>query len=79
MPTFAQGSRSQLAFAKESTYGTAVTVTTNLPFNTHSLTLNKERVAGNEIQKERMDRVYRHGNGTASGYIVVDLRTDKYD
>lgn len=79
MPTFAQGSRSQLAFAKESTYGTAVTVTTNLPFNTHSLTLNKERVAGNEIQKDRMDRVDRHGNVSASGDIVVDLRHGTYD
>ena len=79
MATFAQGSRSQLAFAKESTYGTAVTVDTNLPFNTHSLSLSKERVAGNEIQKDRMARVDRHGNKSVAGDITVDLRHGTYD
>lgn len=76
---FSQGSRSQLAFATETTFGTSVTVDTNLPFNTHSLNLTKDRVAGNEIQADRMARVDRHGNQQVGGDIVVDLRSGTYD
>ena len=76
---FSQGSRSQLAFATETLFGTNVTVDTNLPFNTHSLNLTKDRVAGNEIQADRMARVDRHGNQQVGGDIVVDLRSGTYD
>ena len=76
---FAQGSRSRLAFGVESAFGTAATSYTNLPFNTHSLNLSKERVAGNEIQPDRMPRVDRHGNRSVAGDITVDLRDTAYD
>ena len=76
---FAQGSRSRLAFGVESTFGTAATSYTNLPFNSHSLNLSKERVAGNEIQPDRMPRVDRHGNRSVAGDITVDLRDSAYD
>jgi len=76
---FAQGSRSRLAFGVESTFGSAASSYTNLPFNTHSLTLSKERVAGNEIQPDRMPRVDRHGNRSVAGDITVDLRDSAYD
>ena len=76
---FAQGSRSQLALGAQSAFGTAVTVDTNLPFNSHSLNLSKDRVQGNEIQPDRMDRVDRHGNKTVAGDIAVDLRNLTYD
>ena len=76
---FAQGSRSRLAFGVESTFGTAATSYTNLPFNSHSLNLSKERVAGNEIQPDRMPRVDRHGNRSVAGDITVDLRDTAYD
>lgn len=76
---FAQGSRSRLAFGVESTFGSAATSYTNLPFNTHSLNLSKERVAGNEIQPDRMPRVDRHGNRSVAGDIAVDLRDTAYD
>ena len=76
---FAQGSRSRLAFGVESTFGTAATSYTNLPFNTHSLNLSKDRVAGNEIQPDRMPRVDRHGNRSVAGDITVDLRDTAYD
>ena len=76
---FAQGSRSRLAFGVESTFGTAATSYTNLPFNSHSLNLSKERVAGNEIQPDRMPRVDRHGNRSVAGDITVDLRDTDYD
>ena len=76
---FAQGSRSRLAFGVESAFGTAASSYTNLPFNTHSLNLSKERVAGNEIQPDRIPRVDRHGNRSVAGDIAVDLRDTAYD
>jgi len=72
---FAQGSRSSLSFITESTFGTTPAGNfTNLPFSTHSLNLTKDRVAGTDIQADRMARVDRHGNRQVGGDIVVDLR-----
>lgn len=77
---FAQGSRSSLSFIVESTFGTTPSGNfTNLPFSTHSLNLTKDRVAGNDIQSDRMPRVDRHGNRQAGGDIAVDLRDADYD
>ena len=77
---FAQGSRSSLSFIVESTFGTTPAGNfTNLPFSTHSLNLTKDRVAGNDIQADRMPRVDRHGNRQVSGDIAVDLRDADYD
>ena len=77
---FAQGSRSSLSFITEATFGTTPAGNfTNLPFSTHSLNLTKDRMAGNDIQSDRMPRVDRHGNRQVSGDIVVDLRDGDYD
>lgn len=77
---FAQGSRSSLSFITESVFGTTPAGNfTNLPFSTHSLNLTKDRVAGNDIQSDRMQRVDRHGNRQVAGDIVVDLRDGDYD
>ena len=77
---FAQGSRSSLSFIVESTFGTTPAGNfTNLPFTTHSLNLTKDRVAGNDIQADRMPRVDRHGNRSVAGDIVADLRDADYD
>ena len=77
---FAQGSRSSLSFITESTFGTTPAGNfTNLPFSTHSLNLTKDRVAGNDIQADRMTRVDRQGNRQVGGDIVVDLRDGDYD
>ena len=77
---FAQGSRSSLSFIVESTFGTTPAGNfTNLPFTTHSLNLTKDRVAGNDIQSDRMPRVDRHGNRQTAGDIVADLRDADYD
>ena len=77
---FAQGSRSSLSFIPEVTFGTTPAGNfTNLPFSTHSLNLTKDRVAGNDIQADRMPRVDRHGNRQVSGDIAVDLRDADYD
>ena len=77
---FAQGSRSSLSSIVESTFGTTPAGNfTNLPFTTHSLNLTKDRVAGNDIQSDRMPRVDRHGNRQVAGDIVADLRDGDYD
>ena len=78
---FAQGSRSSLSFIAETAFGTTPSTPTfaNLPFNTHSLDLTKDRVEGNEIQADRMPRVDRHGNKQAGGSIEVDLRKGDFD
>ena len=77
---FAQGSRSSLSYIVESTFGTTPAGNfTNLPFSTHSLNLTKDRVAGNDIQADRMPRVDRHGNRQSGGDIVADLRKGDYD
>ena len=77
---FAQGSRSSLSYIVESTFGTTPAGDfINLPFSTHSLNLTKDRVAGNDIQADRMPRVDRHGNRQVAGDIAVDLRDGDYD
>ena len=77
---FSQGSRSSLSYIVESAFGTTPLGNfTNLPFNTHSLNLTKDRVAGNDIQADRMPRVDRHGNRQVAGDVVVDLRDADYD
>ena len=77
---FAQGSRSSLSYIVESTFGTTPAGNfTNLPFSTHGLNLTKDRVAGTDIQADRMPRVDRHGNRQAAGDIVADLRDADYD
>jgi len=80
MTCFAQGSRSSLSYIVESTFGTTPAGNfTNLPFSTQSLNLSKDRVAGNDIQADRMPRVDRHGNRQVGGDIAVDLRKGDYD
>jgi len=80
MTCFAQGSRSSLSYIVESTFGTTPAGNfTNLPFSTQSLNLSKDRVAGNDIQADRMPRVDRHGNRQTGGDIAADLRKGDYD
>jgi hypothetical protein len=43
------------------------------------LNLTKDRVAGTDIQADRMARVDRHGNRQVGGDIVVDLRDGDFD
>lgn len=81
MPTFAQGARTKLSIAPETSFGTlpGTPVATVLPYKSHSLTLNKERVQGADILSDRMGFVDRHGNRSVGGSIEVDLRRGDYD
>lgn len=78
---FSQGSRSSLAYVTETGFGvTPVSpVLTRVPIKTHSLSLTKERLQGEDIEQDRMPRVDRHGNRQAGGSIEIDLRKGDYD
>jgi len=78
---FSQGSRAGLSYVVESTFGTTPGSPSliQLPYTTQSLNLTKERVTGTDIQPDRMLRVDRHGNRSAAGDIVADLRKGDYD
>ena len=78
---FAQGSRSSLTYVVESSFGATPSAPSmiTLPYNTHSLSLVKQRVTGEEIQSDRIPRVDRHGNRNVSGDITVELRDTDYD
>jgi hypothetical protein len=78
---FAQGSRTQLAFVSEVTYGTtpATPSMVAVPFNTHSLDMTKQRVQSAEITPDRMPRVDRHGQRSVVGDIVVEMRPADHD
>jgi hypothetical protein len=78
---FSQGSRAGLSYLAETTFGVTPgsPALIQLPYTSHTLDLTKERVTGNDIQPDRMLRVDRHGNRSASGDIVVDLRKGDYD
>lgn len=79
--SFAQGSRTQLAYVVESAYGTtpATPSTILLPINTHSLNLKKSIVSSAEIRADRQVSTSRHGNKSVSGDIVCEFRADDYD
>lgn len=78
---FSSGSRAGLSYVVESTFGTTPGTPSliQLPYTTQSLSLTKERVTGTDIQPDRMLRVDRHGNRSAAGDIVADLRKADYD
>lgn len=76
---FANNSQSRLSIGVQTNFTTTQSTLVELPFNTHSLDLTKERVQGNQINPDRMLRVDRHGNRNAVGDVVVDLRGDDYD
>ena len=79
--TFAQGARTRLTVAAESSFGVLPTSPSFqvLPIRSHSLDLTKERVQGQDIVGDRMTLVDRHGNRTVTGSIEVDLRRGNYD
>lgn len=80
MTDFATGSRASLSYIEESTFGTTPAGNfQNLPFTSHTLDLSKDRVAGNDIQSDRMNRIDRHGNRQVGGDIVFDLRAGDFD
>lgn len=78
---FSQNSRAGLSYVAETVFGVtpATPSLIQLPYSSHTLSLSKERVSGNDILPDRMARTDRHGNRSAAGDIVVDLRKGDYD
>lgn len=78
---FAQGARTRLTVASETSFGVLPTTPdfSVLPYRSHSLSLTKERVSGSDITGDRNMTVDRHGNRAVSGSIEVDLRRGDYD
>ena len=78
---FAQGSRSRLTVAPEASFGVLPSSPdfSVLPYRTHSLSLTKERVQGQDILGDRMAFIDRHGNRMVEGSIEVELRRGVYD
>lgn len=81
MPTFAQGSRTELLVAKEDSLGVLPATPTyrKIPKTTHTLNGTKGRLEGRDIYADRMQRVDRHGVRSAGGNIVADLRQLDFD
>lgn len=76
---FSQGSRSRLAYAKETTFGTAPASLTILPKNSYSTNLTKSLLESNEIRSDREVAVVRHGNKQVDGSIDIEFRADDFD
>jgi len=77
---FAQGSRTRLSYIEEVTYATTPAGNfTEIPFNTHSFNVTKERVTSESIISDRMPRHDRHGNQQAGGELVVELLAGDFD
>lgn len=78
---FAQGSRSRLTYIVENTFGTTPGSPSmvTLPFNTHSMTLNKTALESPEIRSDRQRDIFRHGARQIEGDIEVDFRADDFD
>lgn len=80
--TNSQGSLSQLSYVEETVLGQTPApgfALTNLPYTTHTLDITKDRVEGDDILADRMQRVDRHGNVRAGGDIVAAFRELDYD
>ena len=78
---FAQGSRSRLTVAAESSFGVLPTGASfaELPKRSHTLDLTKERVQGDDIRSNRMQNIDRHGNRSVTGSIETNLRRGDLD
>lgn len=79
--SFAQGSRSRLAYVVETSFGVTPGSPnlTLLPFNSHTLSLSKDTLESGEIRSDRMVDIARHGAYQVQGNIEVDFRADDYD
>ncbi len=79
--TFSQGSRSVLDYVAQTDFDTIPATPTlkRIPVKTHSLTLNRERLQGQDIVGDRQPTVDRLNVRSATGTIEVDLRKGDYD
>jgi hypothetical protein len=82
MTQTSQGARTRLSYVEETVVGVTPAPgfkLKNIPFATHSLDITKDRVEGDDILGDRMQRVDRHGNVQSGGDIVTSFRETDYD
>lgn len=81
MPTFASGSRVQMAYVPETVFGTtpATPQTILFPMQSTTLDLVKETIEDPTIVSDRMELDERHGNRSVTGNIVTTLQHGQYD
>lgn len=78
---FAQGARTRLSVAAETSFGVLPPspVFKTIPYKSHSLSLTKTAIQGADILGDRKPWVERHGHRAVGGSIEVDLRRGDYD
>jgi hypothetical protein len=79
---FAQGKClvPRLSYIEEVTFATTPAGNfTEIPFVTHNLNINKERVTSESIISDRIPRHDRHGNTQVAGEVMVELLAGDYD
>jgi len=82
MTQTSQGARTRLSYVEETEVGVTPAPgfkLKNIPYATQSLDISKDRVEGDDILGDRMQRVDRHGNVRAGGDIVTSFREVDYD
>lgn len=82
MTQTSQGARTRLSYVEELVVGTTPVPgfkLKNIPYATHTLDITKDRVEGDDILGDRMQRVDRHGNVRSGGDIVASFREVDYD
>ena len=79
--TFSQGSRAQLTYVIEATFGTTPGSPTmiSLPYNSCSLNVTKDSLESAELRSDRQVDIFRHGARRVEGDIEVDFRADDFD
>lgn len=78
---FAQGSRSQLTYVVENSWGVTPSSPAMivLPKNTFNVNERKDKVESAEIRSDRQTAISRHGNVQINGPMEVDMRADDFD
>ena len=79
--TIATGSRHDMAYVAESTFGTTPTtpVFTPIRHNGTTLGLSKDAIESEELREDRQVAHYRHGNKSVSGDINFEMSYGSHD
>lgn len=79
--TIATGSRHDMAYVAESTFGTtpALPVFTPIRHTGTTLGLSKDAIESEELRQDRQIANYRHGNKSVSGDINLELSYGSFD
>ena len=79
--TIATGSRHDMAYVAESTFGTTPTLPVFVPIRHTGTTLglSKDAIESEELRQDRQIAHYRHGNKSVSGDVNIELSYGSFD